>query len=204
MRPATADTLEDQVRVAMAADNWATVDLLAHQLDRAEQRPRAGILAAALWYAEQGLHVFPLRPGTKIPHQRTRGLHDATNNPDRIHDWWTRWPNSNVAIATGHHVDVIDIDGPTGVQSWARLLPNNLPILGTTNTPRPGGTHIYVPATGNGNQTQTLPGIDVRGAGGYVVAPPSVIAAGPNPGTYTWRRPLNLHQPTFSHPGDAP
>ena len=189
MRPPAAGDLEQMIIAAMAADDWAAVAHLEPQLDAVDQpKPPAPILSAALWYAEQGLRVFPLQPGLKMPHRGTRGLKEATTDRDQILAWWSRWPDSNVAIATGHLVDVIDIDGPTGVASWARM--KNLPAtVGVVSTPRPGGTHLYVAATGKGNKAAIAPGVDYRGLGGYVVAPPSINEAGVR---YTWRRPLNL------------
>lgn len=145
-------------------------------------------LQSALWYAEQGLNVFALTPGTKIPHKGTRGCLDATNDPDTIRAWWERWPDSNVAIATGHIVDVIDVDGPTGATSLATILqggPSALPpTIGEVSTPN--GLHLYIRCAGGGNRAGIEPGIDTRGAGGYVVAPPSIV----NGTQYKWDVPL--------------
>lgn len=145
-------------------------------------------VGAALWYAEGGLAVFPLRPGTKVPLRGSRGLLDASQDPDRIRAWWTRWPSANVAVATGGLVDVIDVD-PAGVTAWARQDDWPEPI-GVVCTPRPGGAHLYVPAAGLPNTTGMAPGVDYRGRGGYVVAPPSRLTDRPHP--YHWRRPLDL------------
>lgn len=196
MRPATIDTLEQQIRDAMDTGNWTQVGVLGRALDRAASATVPTLPGAALWYAEQGLHVFPLQPGSKVPMPRSNGCKDATLDPDRIRTWWARTPGANIGIATGHLVDVIDIDGPVGVGTWAGLLaePDGLPpVAGTVNTPRPGGTHLYVAASGRGNKAGLFPGVDYRGAGGYVVAPPSIITGGPDvkhPGIYTWRRPI--------------
>jgi len=185
-----SDDLEGQTRDAMARNDWPLVALLEPLIDaieeteETERRPPIGLVNAALWYASAGLHVFPLLPRSKIPWSRSRGFKDATTDLDQIRAWWARVPYSNVGIATGHLVDVIDIDGPVGVQSWASTEP--VATLGTVNTPRPGGTHLYVPAGGGGNLAGILPGVDMRGLGGYVVAPPSVN----DQGRYSWRRPL--------------
>jgi hypothetical protein len=55
-------------------------------------------------------------------------------------------------------------------------------------TPR-GGRHLYVAPSGDGNAANFRPGLDYRGAGGYVVAPPSI---GPNGKRYDWITPLAL------------
>jgi len=61
-------------------------------------------------------------------------------------------------------------------------------VIGKVITPR-CGDHLYVRASGDGNTSGLLPGIDYRGRGGYVVAPPSI---GPNGVRYTWTRPIDL------------
>jgi hypothetical protein len=55
-----------------------------------------------------------------------------------------------------------------------------------------GGWHLYVAPTGHGNRVAVLPGVDWRGARGYVVAPPSWHASGQR---YRWVRPLRLPVP---------
>ena len=165
---------------------------LAHQLDQFDKptTPRV-ILGAALWYAEVGLHVFPLTPGAKTPLRGSRGCKEATTDPARIVRWWRTTPAANLGIATGWLVDVIDIDGPPGVKTWAGMYERDLPpVLGTVSTPRAGGSHLYVAAVpGRGNAAAIKPGIDYRGRGGYVVAPPSL---GPNGVAYRWRTPLQV------------
>jgi Bifunctional DNA primase/polymerase, N-terminal len=50
--------------------------------------------------------------GPLVPH----GVKDATTNRARVLAWWTRHPSANIGLATGHHFDVLDVDGPAGVQ----------------------------------------------------------------------------------------
>lgn len=138
--------------------------------------PRLG--PSALWYAKQGWAVFPLAPNGKQPLLSKRdggnGLHDATTDLDQIRAWWQRYPEANIGLPTGHLFDVIDIDGPTGIESMHALEPGALPdIHGKVGTPR--GFHLYVKNTGDGNRAGVRPGIDYRGQGGYVVGPPSQI-----------------------------
>lgn len=138
------------------------------------------LISAALYYAEHGLPVFPLQPGSKIPMKGSRGCKDATCDPDRVRAWWTVTPEANIGLATGHVVDVVDIDGPAGqksrVEMWESTFERiDADAVAKVLTPRPGGLHVYVPTTGMGNSAGIAPGIDVRGTGGYVVAPPSVL-----------------------------
>lgn len=194
MRP---PDLEAQLRDALDEEQWSEVDRLGALLDaedhaNRQRRETVTLASAALWYAQQGLRVFPLRPGTKIPHQRSHGFEDGTTDPEQIRAWWETEPRSNIGLATGHLVDVIDVDGPHGNVSLARMesLP---PCLGWSSTPRPGGRHLFVPANHDrGNRAGIFPGIDYRGAGGYVVVPPSVVTEGKHSGPYAWVRPLDL------------
>ena len=191
MNPYTVTDAENDLLAALGRD--ATEEEIARltEILDALDEPAASVsmLAAALWYAEQGLHVFPLQAGLKIPHKGTRGCKDASSDPGQIRAWWDRWPDSNLAIATGRGIDVIDVDGPVGVLSYARVLEELPPIYGKVSTPRPGGLHLYVAAVpGRGNKAGLLEGIDYRGQGGYVVAPPSVNEQG----TYHWLRPLDV------------
>lgn len=141
------------------------------------------------------------------------GLYDATTDPAVIAGWWERWPNANIGVPTGRKAaggcgwDVIDVDGRTGLASLAKLkhalcpencsavtfcnATGNLPPIGpmafTPGDPSEAhhepGRHLYTPATGSSNTTNAVPGIDLRGDGGYVVVAPSV---GPSGARYTW------------------
>src|SRR5690606_23413178 len=120
----------------------------------------------------------------------SRGFKDATTNLAQVRAWWTATPDANIGIPTGHGFDVIDIDPPDGPLSLLELRDAGLvpEVIGKVITPR-YGDHLYVRASGDGNTAGLLPGIDYRGLGGYVVAPPSI---GPNGVRYTWTRALDL------------
>jgi hypothetical protein len=114
--------------------------------------------------------------GNLVPH----GVHDATTNRARVLAWWTRHPQANIGLATGHHFDVLDVDGPTGEQAIRELavvhgLQSSGPLVRTGG----GGWHYYLASTGLGNARPAgLEHVDWRGRGGYVVAPPSRHASG--------------------------
>lgn len=190
MRPLNVDELEADLRRALDVGDTEAADRLARDIDRTDQRPTPELLPSALWYASVGLRVFPLQPRTKVPWQRSHGCKDATTDEAQIRAWWTAVPDSNIGIATGHLVDVIDVDGPAGVIAFLdHVEAVRAGSLGMVSTPRPGGQHWYVPhVEGRGNKAGLLPGVDTRGAGGYVVAPPSVT----DDGVYRWVRPLTL------------
>ncbi|MHB9031908.1 MAG: phage/plasmid primase, P4 family [Anaerolineae bacterium] len=152
------------------------------------------LLDAALDYAQRGWWVFPLTPGGKAPlgTLAPHGLKDASTAAETIRGWWAQEPNANIAIATGQSkLVVVDIDTKgefDGWDSWHDLLAKlgrELDETPTVNTPT-GGGHVYFAYTGNRlrNSAGKLgPGLDIRAAGGYVVAPPSLH---PNGKHYTW------------------
>lgn len=176
------DTEEEQ-RLAAVLD---TATLLEQQAREHPDRIRR----EAHDLAAEGVAVFPIRAGEKRPLTR-HGFKDATIDHAVIDRWWTEWPDANLGIPTGITFDVIDIDGAEGMAAMyggADPLIDSLEVLGVALTSRDGGRHLYVPVAGISNGTNLWPGIDYRGAGGYVVAPPSV---GANGRRYEWaRRPI--------------
>jgi hypothetical protein len=133
--------------------------------------------------------------GSLVPH----GVKDATCNRARILAWWTRYPQANIGLATGHSFDVLDVDGPEGAQAIRELatahgLQSSGPLVRTGG----GGWHFYLAPTGLGNvQPQDLEHADWRGRGGYVVAPPGRHASS-HP--YQWAPGRDLDTP----PGQVP
>lgn len=183
MKPYTIEQAEADLRAAIDADDLAEMNRLGAIVDSLDvKRPPVSLHSAALYYAEQGLRVFPLSPGTKIPIKGSGGCLDATSDPEQVNAWWTANPAANIGIATGHLIDVVDIDGLKGqtsrAKNWDRFGVIDEDCIAKVITPRPGGMHIWVPATGDGNATNIVPGVDYRGAGGYVVAPPSINEIG--------------------------
>ena len=137
---------------------------------------------AAVAYARLGWPVFPLAPGSKVPliarSAGGHGLHDATVDVDQVERWWHATPCANIGLRTGDFFDVLDVDVKTanGFASLVAELDEHgcLPPGPTAATPS-GGVHFYLRSTGLGNAAGFLPGLDWRGVGGYVVAPPSVV-----------------------------
>jgi hypothetical protein len=193
------DPLMTAYRAAMNARDYARADVLSAQLNtddatrEARLRQTGALRYAALFYASLDLAVFPVSPGLKVPLPGTHGFKDASTDPERVAAWWARWPTANVGLPTGGAFDVIDIDGPPGYRSWAQVRLDGTGFIpptpiGVGRTPH--GRHLYVPVTGRGNTAGLLPGVDYRGAGGYVVAPPSVLAC--CGWGYRWIEPLAL------------
>lgn len=179
MTPYADTDLERDMRAALDSGDPDRIDALGREVDQRDAEPAAvPLVSAALWYAQNGLPVFPLQPGSKVPMRGSRGCKDATTDAERIRAWWGANPDANIGLATGHLVDVVDIDGPAGQKSRAELWDSTFAridaeAVAKVLTPRKGGMHLYVPATGDGNGAGLAPGVDYRGRGGYVVAPPS-------------------------------
>jgi Bifunctional DNA primase/polymerase, N-terminal len=136
---------------------------------------------AALRYAARGWPVFPCRPQSKEP-LTAHGFKDASTDPAAITSWWRRCPTANVAIATGAPgPDVVDFDvakGKPGPASFARLRRSGLLAGAQALVATPsGGWHLYFAGNPNGQRNGSLPrhGVDFRGAGGYVLLPPSAV-----------------------------
>jgi hypothetical protein len=133
--------------------------------------------------------------GSLVPH----GVKDATTNRARILAWWSRHPQANIGLATGHRFDVLDVDGPEGEQAIRELAATpGLASFGPLVRTGGGGWHYYLRPTGLGNvQPHGLAHVDWRGHGGYVVAPPSRHASGH---LYQWIPGRNLEV----SPGEVP
>jgi hypothetical protein len=160
------------------------------------------LLDAALAYAARGWPVFlcwwPAGPrcacgdtacespakhplGAAVPH----GFRDATTHAAIIRRWWARWPQANVAIATGQvsGLFVLDVDAHRSGDATLADLERQfgvLPVTMRVRTPQ-GGTHYYfqMPPHPLPSRSDIAPGIDVRADGGYVLAPPSIGLPGP-------------------------
>jgi hypothetical protein len=146
--------------------------------------PAGEVLEAALRYAGRGWPVFPCRSRAKRP-ATEHGLHDATLDDGLISGWWEMWPDANVAIRTGREscLVVVDVDGEEGRELLGSLQQRHeaLPATATVTTPR-GGTHLYFQHPGGtvpNSAGQLGRGLDVRGDGGYVLAPPSLVGDRP-------------------------
>lgn len=143
---------------------------------------RSSPLSAALSYASSQWPVLPCRPGGKEPLTK-HGLHDSTTDEAAIARWWRRWPSANVGLRTGVAFDVLDVDtkaSKPGLESMERLWRSGLltGVFRIVRTPT-GGLHLYFAPSSEGNHSIAKAGIDFRGVGGYVVAPPSHTPVGP-------------------------
>ena len=170
------------------------------------------VVQHALAYAYRGWRVLPLAwpafPGvcscrkgkdcTSIAkHPLTaNGVKDASSDMATVKKWWAKYPLANVGIATGVESDlvVLDVDGDDGQRSLLKDLFGRFGRCPTTCVSVTGsGRHIlfrHPRSEKVSNGARILPGIDVRGDAGYIVAPPSLHSSGMR---YEWH--------TLGHPG---
>lgn len=173
------------------------------------------LLNLARWYADHVWLVFPCawamqaqdrwvcscrerancaRPA-KHPLGRLapRGLRDASTHRGQVDYWWAgQCPYANIGLVTGagSGIWVLDVDaGKDGFGSLEQLAKDvgGLPDTLQADTGG-GGLHLYFRHPGRKVVTRTSslgPGLDVRGDGGYVLAPPSRHVSGRR---YAWSR----------------
>jgi hypothetical protein len=164
---------------------------------------------AARAYAALGYPVVPMhavrsgggctcRAGPACPdpgkHPRLTGwMRLAATDPGVVGRWWRRWPNANLGLATGRRFDVLDLDGDQGVEALraaVQIAPWEHP--GPVARSGSGGWHLLYAPSGLGNRVKLAAGVDWRGRGGLIVAPPSQHATGRR---YAWARPLTVALP---------
>lgn len=141
----------------------------------------SALLEAAERYARRGWPVFPCAPSKKVP-MTPRGFYDATTDLGEVRRFWERSPAANVGVRTGAEsgLVVLDVDGEEGFDSLTDLVMRygEPPTTASVKTPS-GGSHFYFRHPGGvvPNSAGLLGrGLDVRGDGGYVLAPPSVVS----------------------------
>lgn len=133
-----------------------------------------------------GWPVFPCKP-TKAPATRN-GYKDATTDLPRVRDWWERHPDHLVAVPTDDLVVLdLDVDPNRDTWSWWQALADDHGWQVTENlvvaTPS-GGVHVYFAAPNDGDvRVRCSAGrlathVDVRAAGGYIIAPGTTLSDG--------------------------
>jgi len=125
----------------------ATSDTEVHVPDHPMSSAHLSLSDAAMAHAQAGYPVIPLKAGQKA--RRTRKGTQASCDRAVVRRWWTSMPDSNIGIVLDHlPIVVLDVDGPNGRDSLARLLAlaglDHLPDTYTVTTGRPdGGRHYW-------------------------------------------------------------
>jgi hypothetical protein len=166
----------------------------------------ARLVEHAISYASRGWYVFPLKLREKVSHKSAAHSDGRkwgqTIDANEIRRDFRQWPDANIGIATGEASGffVVETDtadghgeGVDGAAELAMLEAEHGALPATREAISPSGSvHRYFKHPGfkiKNSASLIGPGIDVRGDGGMVVAPPSVKLS---KGLYSWRNDLPI------------
>ena len=149
--------------------------------------PITPISDCPIWLAlyDMGFSLIPLKPRDKTPLTGWRAYQKLRAAHSDVAAWFKATPNANVGVVTGaiSGLVVLDLDSEDAIAEAERLgLPDTIMV-------RTGkGRHIYFRHPGGkiANRAGFLPGMDIRGDGGYIVGPGSIHPSG---ASYTWETP---------------
>jgi hypothetical protein len=145
------------------------------------------LLETALKYLRLGWSVIPLGRNKKplLPEWTTYQRRVATEK--EVRQWWGKWPNANIGVVTGAISGLVVLDADTD-EATEYIQQKGMPPTPQAITGK--GTHFYLKHPGRNvtNKVNGEIGLDVRGDGGYVMAPPSIH---PNGKRYEWTPFLN-------------
>ncbi|MFW6028729.1 MAG: phage/plasmid primase, P4 family [Halanaerobiales bacterium] len=140
----------------------------------------------AKYFLDQGLSVIPVnsveKGGSLI--KSWKKYQDEKPTIFELKKWWTEWPDAGLAIVTGKisNIIVLDIDPRHGGDET--IMGKELPSTVTVNTGG-GGRHYYYKYPNKLERVNNfiggnvgLPGVDLRGDGGFIYAPPSLHHSG--------------------------
>lgn len=134
------------------------------------------MLEAAIEYSKNNLSVIPIG-NDKKPLISWKEYQDRRASEEEIKAWYQKYPNANVGIVTGKvsGITVIDCDSPEAIKTFMREYKGDTPAVQT-----PRGMHFYFKYADGIRNTVKIGNhdMDIRGEGGYVVAPPSINAEG--------------------------
>jgi hypothetical protein len=135
-------------------------------------------LSWARFYAGLGWSVVPVRPGEKLPAVAWTPFQQIRATKAQLDDWFTIG-GYGMGVVTGQisGTFVLDFDGEEGQSLLHRLEREHGPLPPTVSALTPGGgIHLLFqhPGIPIATRKQVLPGLDVRGDGGFIVVHPSV------------------------------
>lgn len=125
---------------------------------------------------KMGMTLIPLRPGQKEPVGSAKGWRKfPATSKESMEEMMKKHPGCNFGLRTGDGIIVMDFDAPGGFERFKVLYPNIKSFVVKTNK----GHHLYLKSTDVRNKDIYLPGEvvkagELRGVGGYIVAPGSV------------------------------
>ena len=149
------------------------------------------MLDHALGYVKQGYSIFPVAwwpTGKEKKPKRPLVAWEQfqTQKPTEadIRYWWKQWPHAAIGLVTGEINGIIVVDAERDA---------NFSLFGCDKIETPtsatggGGRHYFFAYEPTRNATKFAPFYDIRGDGGYVIAPPSKHESG---GVYEWLTPF--------------
>lgn len=161
------------------------------------------LIDAAEDYLSRGLSVIALSGKAPNGVIHKHGLHDAfamqdgrLKGPTTLVEAFSFVATTGIGILTSYPYFVVDIDGEEGALHWKQLVGSEdfMPTSWVAKTGR--GLHLWY-ADWTPRRTRKLaPLLDLKAAGGYVAAPPSLHPEGH---TYEWLLP-----PSDGSPMQAP
>lgn len=139
-----------------------------------KQKYKPPFYSAASYYWKAGMNVIPLIPRGKRPSTKWAKYATTRQTVEQLTYLRQYYGGHNIGIVTGQvsGVVVVDIDGPEGEECLKEYV---MPPTLCVSTRR--GRHMYYRAPSTmkiPNMASILPKVDIRGDGGYVVAPPSL------------------------------
>ena len=141
----------------------------------------------ALRYHSLGWSVIPLKRNKRPYLESWKEFQLRLSTEQEIKDWWEKWPDANIGIVTGavSGIIVLDVDSEKAAEY---IKEKGMPPTPRCKTGK--GTHYYMKHPGGHvpNKVNSEINLDVRGDGGYVVAPPSLHENGK---LYEWEKYLN-------------
>jgi hypothetical protein len=151
---------------------------------------------AARMYLSMGLHPIPCASRSKRPLVEWRPYQEQPPHADQIDEWWSTWPEANVALVLGRGTFAVDLDG--GHEAEQLLIDAGVYLPGAPRSKTANGYHVLLSAPGPVPDRVGLlaarsgkPAVDIRGVG-IIVAPPSIHPTGI---PYEWYIPLALPLP---------
>lgn len=145
------------------------------------------IFTCALDYVKRGYYVIPTMGKEPAQNYKNNGIMHVVslNKMDDVKEAWGKFPNANVALATGEHFFVLDVDGSEGEASLAELIDTHGPLPATAEVKTGNGRHLYFQPVKElrGSVSKLAKKLDIRAQHDYVLVPPSIHSNG---NRYQW------------------
>lgn len=140
-------------------------------------------LDAALEYLERGWSVIPIKPEGKRPAIKWREYQERQPTEEEVEQWWTQWPDYDIALITGEISGVVVVDCDNEDAAHAAF---DAGMRSNIKAKTKRGIHLYFehpkdgirrgPRAGVNSRGADWPrinGLDFRGDGSYALLPPS-------------------------------